>query len=132
MNTAYRYNTGLALVGCSVLLVSAAQLLLKFAMLRTHGVSDFIAQSSAIDLIGLLALCAGLCCYGLSFLIWQRALGNLPLSFAFPLLSLSYPLVYAATLLLPAFGDTLNPARVVGICFIVIGAVLLAPAKNIE
>jgi undecaprenyl phosphate-alpha-L-ara4N flippase subunit ArnF len=128
MHTACK--SGLALVSCSVLLVSSAQLLLKIGVLRMHGLTGFIERLDEVDLPGFFSLAGGLLCYGLSFLIWQRALGKLPLSIAYPLLGLSYPLVYIASLLLPPFDDSLTAQRTIGVLLIFIGAALLAPKQN--
>lgn len=130
MQTAQNYRLGLVLVCCSVLLVSAAQLLLKNAVMHTHGLRDLGVIVAQMQLELLWPLIGGLLCYGISVLVWQRALGELPLSIAYPLLSLSYPLVYLAALLLPGFVETINPQRVGGLIFVLIGVALLAPRKN--
>jgi undecaprenyl phosphate-alpha-L-ara4N flippase subunit ArnF len=130
MRTAPNYQLGLALVCCSVLLVSAAQLLLKNAAMHTDGLRNLGVIVAQMQLKILGPFIGGLLCYGISMLIWQRALGELPLSIAYPLLSLSYPLVYLATLLLPGFIETINPQRIGGLIFVLIGVALLAPRKN--
>ena len=130
MRTASNHQLGLLLVCCSVLLVSAAQLLLKNAVMNFHEVHDvnIIVSQMPIKILG--PLSGGLLCYGVSVLIWQRALGELPLSIAYPLLSLSYPLVYLAALLLPGFTESINPQRIGGLLCILIGIALLAPRSN--
>lgn len=130
MPTIANYRLGLLLVCCSVLLVSAAQLLLKNAVMNSHALNDMrvIVAQMPLKIVGPLG--GGLLCYAISVLIWQRALGELPLSIAYPLLSLSYPLVYLAALLLPGFTEAISPQRMCGLIFILIGVVLLAPRSN--
>lgn len=130
MRATSNHQLGLLLVCCSVLLVSAAQLLLKIAVARFHGVHDVNIIVAQIPIEILMPLSGGLFCYTISVLIWQRALGELPLSIAYPLLSLSYPLVYLAALWLPGFTETINPQRIGGLLCILIGIALLAPRGN--
>lgn len=120
---------GLSLVVGSVVLVSAAQLLLKQAMAAIGDLHNLIDLMARMQFALLLPLLGGLLCYAVSVVIWQRALAELPLSLAYPLLSLSYPLVYVAALLLPGFTETISPQRVGGLLFILIGIALLAPQR---
>jgi len=127
------FKRGLSLALCSVGLVATAQLLLKFGVSRLA-----IAQLPALDLAwlasappaALLALACGIVCYGFSVLCWIGALGRLPLSLAYPLLSLSYPLVYLGATWLPWFGETLNAQRIAGIALIMLGLALLMWKAN--
>lgn len=130
MQTSSNYRLGLFLVCCSVLLVSAAQLLLKNAVMNANGAHDVsvIIAQMPIKILG--PLSGGLLCYTISVLIWQRALSELPLSIAYPLLSISYPLVYLAALLLPGFTEAINPQRIGGLLCVLIGIALLAPRSN--
>lgn len=134
MQAAKNYRFGLFLVCCSVLLVSIAQLLLKNAVTNVqdgHGLITIVTQMQfALPLQIAAPLSGGLLCYGISVLIWQRALGELPLSIAYPLLSLSYPLVYLAALFLSGFTETVNPQRIIGLIFILIGITLLSPRSD--
>lgn len=126
---------GLILVAVSVILVSVAQLLLKLG--ASHGTNhnvrlhDLATLSTLLNpqflLHTALPIALGLACYLASMLVWLRALGELPLSVAYPLLSLSYPLVYIAALLLPGFDETLSTTRVVGLLLASAGIALLAP-----
>jgi undecaprenyl phosphate-alpha-L-ara4N flippase subunit ArnF len=121
---------GLLLATASVLLVSAAQLLMKWAMTDFAMTSDMIVEPWAMmhklswsHLV--LPLAAGIACYGISVVCWMGALARLPLSLAYPLLSLSYPLVYLGALLLPFFHETLNMQRMIAIALIMFGVVVL-------
>jgi len=107
---------------CSVLLVSGAQLLMKWAMIQLP------AFSQPLDLLSVLlsfstpvlALFTGLFAYALSMLCWLLALRRLPLSRAYPLLSLSYLLVWGAALLIPALNEHFLWGKLAG------GVVILA------
>lgn len=126
---------GLIFVGISVILVSVAQLLLKLGAsngtalnVRLHDLTTLSTLlNSQLLLHAALPIAIGLACYLASMLVWLRALGELPLSVAYPLLSLSYPLVYLAALLLPGFDETLSVTRVVGLLLASAGIALLAP-----
>ncbi len=100
---------------CSVLLVSAAQLLLRDAMQALPPVSDVLALISALWHFssGTGALLLGLMGYVASMGCWYLALHRMALSKAYALLSLSYILVWAAAIVLPGWGNT-SPARAGG------------------
>jgi len=121
-------HPGLAPAVASVLLVSIAQLALKRAATDLPAV--LAALSSAMPTphgAAVIALVFGLSCYAASMLLWLRALGELPLSVAYPLLGLSYPLVYLGALLLPGFADALSATRLLGMLLTLLGIALLAP-----
>lgn len=122
---------GMMLVGISVVLVSIAQLLLKFGAVHATLLHDIAALAelfnAPIVLTLALPIALGLLCYMTSMFVWLRALGELPLSVAYPLLSLSYPLVYIAALLLPEFNETLSTSRIAGLLLTIVGIALLAP-----
>jgi len=92
---------------CSVLLVSGAQLLMKWAMIQLpsfaqplHFLSVLLSFSTPV-----LALLSGLLAYALSMLCWLLALQRIPLSRAYPLLSISYLVVWGAALLIPSLNE---------------------------
>lgn len=93
---------------CSVMLVSAAQLLLRYAMQALPPVSELYAFVSALWHVssGTGALLLGLMGYVASMGCWYLALHRMALSKAYALLSLSYILVWAAAILLPAGTNT--------------------------
>jgi undecaprenyl phosphate-alpha-L-ara4N flippase subunit ArnF len=131
MHTA-NIRLGMILVSISVVLVSAAQLLLKFGAAHATIVHDINSIAALLNTSTLLTLIVpialGLLCYLASMFVWLRALGELPLSVAYPLLSLSYPLVYIAALFLPNFNETLSATRVAGLLLTIAGIALLAPS----
>ncbi|MEC5318379.1 4-amino-4-deoxy-L-arabinose-phosphoundecaprenol flippase subunit ArnF [Brenneria populi subsp. brevivirga] len=110
---------GYRLALCSVLLVTAAQLALRWAMVRLPGL-DAIAEWR-LSPRPALALFAGLTAYGFSMLCWLLALRRLPLSRAYPVLSLSYVLVWMLAILLPAFAEPFHPGALAGVALILLG-----------
>ena len=110
-------------------LVSIAQLCLKLGMSQAP---EFGAawDWAAIDAGPLLWLALGLVCYGSSMILWIWVLVRLPLSVAYPLLSISYVMVYLAATSMPAWGEIATAQRSAGILFIVLGVALVSwPAK---
>jgi len=104
---------GLVLVG--VLLNAAAQLLLK-------------AGTNAMPLGPRLALephiLGGLACYAVSVVVWVIALSRVPVSIAYPMLSIGYIVNAVAAWYL--FGETLSTMKLAGIGVIVAGVFMVA------
>ena len=98
-----------------VLLNATAQLLLK-------------AGTNAMPLGIRLAIephiLAGLACYVISVVVWVVALSRVPVSIAYPMLSIGY--VVNAALAWWLFGEQVNAQRWLGIAVIVVGVVLVA------
>lgn len=105
----------LVLVG--VLLNAAAQLLLK-------------AGTNAMALGPRLALephiLGGLACYVVSVVVWVVALSRVPVSIAYPMLSIGYIVNAVAAWYL--FGETLSAMKLAGIGVIVAGVFMVARA----
>ena len=115
-----------AILFCGVLLNALAQLGLKAAT-RVSGpliVSDAGVWQRALELLVVPSLWYALCAYGLSVIVWLVGLSRVPVSQAYPLLSLGYiiNIVLAWWLL----GEVPNVQRVAGIGVIVLGVVLVA------
>jgi drug/metabolite transporter (DMT)-like permease len=66
----------------------------------------------------------GIACYGLSVFVWILGLSRVPVSVAYPLLSVGYVVNAVAAYFL--FGETVSLTRWLGIGFIVIGVTLVA------
>lgn len=118
--------TWILLLG-GVALNAAAQLLLKSAT-RASGV--LVADNGAVSwhattqLLGAPPLWVGLCCYGVSLVLWLGALSRVPVSIAYPMLSIGYIVnAFGAALL---FGEALSGAKLAGIALIVLGVMILA------
>lgn len=66
----------------------------------------------------------GLILYGLSSVVWLWVLSRAQLSYAYPILALSFPLVVGLSALI--FGESISLVRWVGVGFIVLGVSLMA------
>jgi multidrug transporter EmrE-like cation transporter len=106
---------------------AAAQLLLKVATRPLAHFSDFGMQTmrdSVASLVTSLPFWAGMLCYGASVCVWLAALSKAPVSTAYPMLSLGYIVVAVVSVLW--LGETLSPAKVLGIALICAGVVLVS------
>ncbi|MFA7268639.1 MAG: SMR family transporter [Sterolibacterium sp.] len=115
-----------SLVLTGVLLNAAAQLLLKAG---TNAVGHFEFHLENLLPVGLkLALephiLGGLSCYAVSVVVWIMALSRVPVSIAYPMLSIGY--VVNAFVAWQWFGEALAAQKLLGIGFIVVGVFLVA------
>lgn len=108
---------------CSVIITSAAQLSLGFAMDNLPPMLQPLKFLSAVFALnaGALALFSGLAGYLLSVICWHKALYQLALSKAYALLSLSYVLVWVASMILPGWQGTFSVKALVGVLCIMAG-----------
>lgn len=116
----------LSLILLSVLINTSAQILLKQGMNKI-GYFNFTLP----DLLPVLAKIAlnpyiigGLCCYVASVLVWLLVLSRVPVSYAYPMVSLGYITTVLAAVLL--FNETLTLSRVLGIVIIIAGVYLVS------
>jgi multidrug transporter EmrE-like cation transporter len=114
-----------ALIITGVLLNAAAQLLLKAG---TNAVGHFEVTTGNILPVGMkLALephiLGGMLCYAFSLVVWVMGLSRVPVSIAYPMLSIGY--VINALAAWQLFGESLNAQKLVGIGFIVLGVVMV-------
>jgi multidrug transporter EmrE-like cation transporter len=116
-----------ALILTGVGLNAAAQLLLKVATRPLAHFSDFGLQtllSSGLVLAKSAPFWAGMLCYGTSVCVWLAALAKAPVSTAYPMLSLGYIVVAGVSVVW--LGETLSPAKVLGIALICGGVILVS------
>lgn len=111
---------------CGVLLNALAQLGLKAA---TDATGPLMSAEGAmlrrsLALLEVPWLWVALGCYGLSVIVWLIGLSRVPVSQAYPLLSLGYVINIGLAWWL--LGEVPNVQRVVGIAVIVFGVVLVA------
>jgi multidrug transporter EmrE-like cation transporter len=116
----------IALLLTGVLLNAAAQLLLK-AGTNVLGVitltrGNWLATLWSMATQGYFVL--GAACYGVSLVVWILGLSRVPVSVAYPLLSVGYVVNAVAAHYL--FGETVTFQRWLGIGFIVAGVWLVA------
>ena len=115
-----------ALLMTGVLLNAAAQLLLKAG---TNRVGEFSFVLDNIVPVGSrLAtspyILGGVACYVVSLVVWILGLSRVPVSVAYPMLSVGYIVNAVAAWML--FGESLTAQKLVGIGFIVVGVFLVA------
>lgn len=109
-----------------VLLNAFAQLWLKAAT-RVSGpllAGDAALMNRAMQLVAVPSLWYALAAYGLSVVVWIVGLSRVPVSQAYPMLSLGYVLNIGLAWWL--FGEIPNAQRVIGVGVIVAGVVLVA------
>ena len=117
--------TDFAILFCGVLLNALAQLGLKAA---TRGTGPLIVTDSrvwqrALEVLVVPSLWFALAAYGLSVIVWLVGLSRVPVSQAYPLLSLGYVINIGLAWWL--LGEVPNLQRVAGIAVIVLGVVLV-------
>jgi multidrug transporter EmrE-like cation transporter len=114
------------LILTGVLLNAAAQLLLKAG---TNAVGHFDFHLDNVLPIGMkLAfephIATGMACYAISLVVWIMALSRVPVSIAYPMLSIGY--VVNAVVAYYWLGETVSLMRMAGIGIIVLGVFVVA------
>jgi multidrug transporter EmrE-like cation transporter len=121
--------TSFSLILTGVLLNALAQLLLKAGTNRIGSFDFTLANLVPIGKMVILQphILGGLACYGVSVVVWIMALSRVPVSIAYPMLSIGYVVnAFAAWYL---FGESLAVQKLVGIGFICIGVWLVAKSS---
>jgi multidrug transporter EmrE-like cation transporter len=104
-----------AFILTGVLLNAGAQLLLKAGTnARPLGLALAIEPH----------ILAGLACYVVSVVVWVIALSKVPVSIAYPMLSIGYVVNAIAAYYL--LGESVTPMRLVGIGIIIVGVFIVA------
>ena len=119
-------SSAFAFLLTGVLLNAGAQLLLK-AGTNALGVIT-LTRENWWDMLWKMAtqqfFVAGVICYMVSLLVWIMGLSRVPVSVAYPMLSLGYVINAVAAYYL--FGESVTVTRWLGIGFIVLGVWLVA------
>ncbi|TGC16834.1 4-amino-4-deoxy-L-arabinose-phosphoundecaprenol flippase subunit ArnF [Escherichia sp. E4385] len=112
---------------CSVIIASAAQLSLGFAASHLPPITQFWEFIAAFFAFGPGArmLVVGLVGYLISVFCWYKALHRLALSKAYALLSMSYVLVWIASMVLPGWEGTFSLKAMLGVACIMGGLTLI-------
>ena len=118
--------TAFSLVLTGVLLNAVAQLLLKAG---TNRIGEFAFTLENLVPVGLKVAASpfvlgGLACYAVSVVVWIMALSRVPVSIAYPMLSIGYIVNAGAAWIL--FGESLTAQKLIGIGFIIVGVWLVA------
>jgi len=117
---------GAAALSASIVLSALGQLGMKAGMqnlklARAGGELAWTAVSTPPLRDALFFTAAGLVAYGLSLLAWLAVLVRYRLSYAYPLLALSYVLVYAGATQWPVLAEAATPQRTLGTLLILAG-----------
>ena len=107
----------------SVLLVSAAQLGMRWSMSRLPSPEHWLTTS--IDLFAVAVVLVAILAYALSMLCWLAALRDLPLGRAYSLLSISYALVYLLAASLPLFNEAFSLSKTIGVALVILGVITI-------
>jgi len=118
---------GLSFAMGSVLLVSGAQLGMRWSMARLPAPSQWLQAFSAGSLShpDLAIVAAAILAYGLSMGCWLMALRDLPLGRAYSLLSISYALVYLLAASIPAFHEDFSAFKTLGVTLVILGVLTI-------
>jgi multidrug transporter EmrE-like cation transporter len=116
------------LIFVGVMLNAAAQILMKAG---TNAVGHFEFSMENILPIGLkLAtewhIATALFCYALSVVVWVLALSRVPVSIAFPMLSMAYVVNAVAAYYL--LGEPFSSTKLVGMGVIILGVIIISRA----
>ena len=115
-----------SLLMLGVVLNAAAQLFLKAG---TNRIGEFAFTLDNVVPVGAKivqnpAILAGVSCYAVSLVVWILGLSRVPVSIAYPMLSVGYVINALAAWWL--FGESVTAQKLVGIGFIVVGVYLVA------
>jgi undecaprenyl phosphate-alpha-L-ara4N flippase subunit ArnF len=118
---------GLGLALTSVVLVSAAQLGMRWSMPRLPlpGQWADIGSNQNWSNNALIVVALAVLAYILSMLCWLAALRDLPLSRAYSILSISYALVYLLAASLPVFNEQFSALKTLGVSLVIIGVLTI-------
>ena len=118
---------GFAFASGSVLLVSGAQLGMRWSMMRLPQPSQWLTAISQgdVSLIALGVVFGAIVAYALSMLCWLLALRDLPLGRAYSLLSISYALVYLLAASLPIFHESFTLSKTLGVTLVILGVLTI-------
>lgn len=122
-------RTGFLLVLAGVLLNAVAQLSLKAATAASGPIRlDVPGMTAGLSRVALVPwFWLGGACYALSIIVWLLALSRLPVSVAYPMLSIGYIVnAIAARFWL---GEELGVARLIGIAIIIVGVFVVAQGR---
>jgi drug/metabolite transporter (DMT)-like permease len=118
--------TDFAVLSTGVLLNALAQLGLKSATQVTGPLlaGDAGVWRRGLELLVVPSLWGAVCAYALSLVVWIVGLSRVPVSQAYPLLSMGYVINIGLAWWL--LGEAPNAQRVVGIAVIVLGVLLVS------
>ena len=118
---------GFTFASASVVLVSGAQLGMRWSMTRlpepTHWLDAL--RHGEVSLAAVAVVSGAIVAYALSMLCWLLALRDLPLGRAYSLLSISYALVYMLAASLPMFHESFTLSKTLGVTLVILGVLTI-------
>ena len=114
------------LAAASIVLSAAGQLGMKAGMHTLSEAQALPAAAHSLSASAILWTAAGLACYGLSMLAWLFALTRYALSVLYPLLGLSYVLVYLGATHWPLLMEPASTNRSLGTILIAVGVAIVS------
>ena len=123
---------GFAFASGSILLVSGAQLGMRWSMTRLPEPAQWLAAISQgdVSLLALGVVSGAIVAYALSMLCWLLALRDLPLGRAYSLLSISYALVYLLAASLPIFNESFTLLKTLGVTLVILGVLVINSRRS--
>ncbi|ALE88248.1 4-amino-4-deoxy-L-arabinose-phosphoundecaprenol flippase subunit ArnF [Pseudomonas versuta] len=118
---------GFVFASASVLLVSTAQLGMRWSMTRLPEPAQWLSaiNQGEVSLPALGVVSTAIMAYALSMLCWLLALRDLPLGRAYSLLSISYALVYLLAASLPVFHESFTLSKTLGVTLVILGVLTI-------
>ncbi|MCC7479794.1 EamA family transporter [bacterium] len=114
----------LALLFSSIVLGASGQLMFKAASRKLPPFSELGLLKLLQTMFSTPLILAGFACFFISALLWIIALKNIPLSVAYPMVALSYVIIFAGSATL--FAEPLGWRHGIGALLIVCGIWLIA------
>jgi undecaprenyl phosphate-alpha-L-ara4N flippase subunit ArnF len=124
---------GWIFAAASIVLSASGQLTMKAGMQALHGAvehGEVLAASGPQLRAAIIWTACGLASYGVSMLSWLAFLTRYPLSLAYPLLSISYVLVYVGATHWPLLMEPATPLRSAGTLLITVGVAVVSASPN--
>ncbi|MDD3925040.1 MAG: EamA family transporter [bacterium] len=108
----------------SVLLGSIGQVFIKSGVLRANVAADNLVTAKLMKILMMPHVWTGIGLYIVSTLIWLLVLSKVELSFAYPLISLSYVAVLLVSWLI--LKEHVTMVRWAGVCIICLGVAVMS------
>lgn len=113
----------LALLLTSIVLGAGGQLLFKHAARIVHAPSQLGIGRWLLEVFTTGSVLAAFACFAVSAVLWLVALRDTPLSVAYPMVALSYIIIFAGSYFL--FSEPVTWGKVIGAVLIVAGIIVI-------
>jgi undecaprenyl phosphate-alpha-L-ara4N flippase subunit ArnF len=130
MNTLVARYVHVSFAAASIVLSAAGQLGMKAGMHALANPEGLPAPDHWLTSGAVLWTVAGLACYGLSMLAWLAALTRYALSLMYPLLGLSYVLVYLGATHWSVLMEPASAQRSLGTLLIAVGVAIVSASGH--